>query len=41
MNQTAPLIYVVEDNNGIRGLLEEVLSESGYRVLGCSTAHEA
>jgi DNA-binding response OmpR family regulator len=41
MNQTAPLIYVVEDNNGIRSLLEEVLSEPGYRVLGCPTAHEA
>ena len=41
MNQSAPLIYVVEDNNGIRSLLEEVLSEPGYRVLGCLTAHEA
>ncbi len=41
MDRTAPLIYVVEDNNGIRNLLEEVLSEPGYRVLGCPTAHEA
>ena len=41
MDQTAPLIYVVEDNHGIRSLLEELLSEPGYRVLGCLTAHEA
>ena len=41
MNQTAPLIYVVEDNNEIRSFLEEALSESGYRVIACSTAHAA
>jgi DNA-binding response OmpR family regulator len=41
MNQSAPLIYVVEDNEAIRSLLEEVLSEPGYRVLGCPTAGEA
>ena len=41
MNQSAPLIYVVEDNDGIRSLLEEVLSDADYRVLGCPTAHEA
>ena len=41
MNQSAPLVYVVEDNNGIRSLLEEVLAEPGYRVLGCPTANEA
>ncbi|HET9223411.1 MAG TPA: response regulator [Roseiflexaceae bacterium] len=41
MNQAAPLIYVVEDNSDIRCLLEEALSDAGYRVLGCRTAHEA
>jgi len=41
MDRTAPLIYVVEDNDGIRGILEEMLSDAGYRVLGCPTAHEA
>ena len=41
MSQTAPLIYVVEDNTGILNLLEEVLSEPGYQVLGCHSAQEA
>ena len=41
MDHTAPLIYVVEDNDGIRGILEEMLSDAGYQVLGCPTAHEA
>jgi DNA-binding response OmpR family regulator len=41
MNQAAPLIYVVEDNTEIRKLLEEVLSDSGYQVLGCRTTQEA
>ena len=41
MDHTAPLIYVVEDNDGIRGILEEMLSDAGYEVLGCRTAHEA
>src|SRR5262245_50597882 len=41
MDRITPLIYVVEDNDGIRGILEELLSDAGYQVLGCPTAHEA
>ena len=41
MSQTAPLVYIVEDNRAIRETFEELLLEEGYRVFGCSTAREA
>ena len=41
MDRAAPLIYVVEDDAEIRALFMELLSDAGYRVLGCSSAQEA
>jgi CheY-like chemotaxis protein len=41
MDRTTPLICVVEDDREIRLVLEELLSDVGYRVCGCSTAREA
>jgi CheY-like chemotaxis protein len=41
MNRATPLIYVVEDDVEIRALFMDLLSDAGYRVLGCATAQEA
>jgi CheY-like chemotaxis protein len=41
MDRTTPLICVVEDDREIRIVLDELLSDVGYRVCGCSTAREA
>ena len=40
MSQTAPLIYVVEDDRAIREILEKVISDAGYEMLSCSTLEE-
>ena len=40
MSQTAPLIYVVADDQAIREILEKVISDAGYEMLSCSTLEE-
>jgi DNA-binding NtrC family response regulator len=40
MSQTAPLIYVVEDDRAIREILEKVISDAGYEMLSCATLDE-
>jgi CheY-like chemotaxis protein len=41
MERAAPLIYVVEDDAEIRALFMDLLSDAGYRVLGCASSQEA
>jgi DNA-binding response OmpR family regulator len=40
MDQTAPLIYVVEDEAEIQAIFMELLTDAGYRVRGFATAQE-